>query len=224
MSSVDIQVFHDFACPWSRIAEANLRTALVSLGFDSSAVVTYHPFELNPGLPRNGVNRAAYLAREHGSAMHAQRRDADAERAGRRIGLAFDFDRLTLLPATLPAHQLMDFAVADGPGELAMALATSIHDAYFVHSLDIGDHDVLVEIGARHGLSPHTTATFLASGAGVDAVRTARQRAREDGIKVVPTVVVGSTHIPGAQPPGIFARALRDAALTAPQPPLPEGV
>lgn len=58
MSSVQIQVIHDFACPWCRIAEANLHTALAASGIGPSAVVAYRPFELDPSLPATGVDTA----------------------------------------------------------------------------------------------------------------------------------------------------------------------
>ncbi|AIO69007.1 DsbA family oxidoreductase [Burkholderia oklahomensis] len=218
MSSIAIQVTHDFTCPWCAIGESNLRRGIAESGVRGPVIVTYRAFEVDPSLPDAGADRTAYRVHRLGSLTRARQADADVELAGRRAGVAFDFDRNSIMPNTRLAHRLLDFAATAGDGDRAGALSSAIFDAYFARGLDIGDRGVLLRLAAQTGFEPHAVDTYLASDAGVAAVRQSRADALHDGIRLLPAFAIGAERISGAQPATVFARALRAAARHDPQP------
>ncbi|AOJ04080.1 disulfide bond formation protein DsbA [Burkholderia mayonis] len=211
MSSIAIQVTHDFTCPWCAVGESNLRRGIAESGVREPVIVTYRAFEVDPSLPNEGADRAAYRVRRLGSPTRARQADADAALAGRRAGVAFDFDRISIMPNTLLAHRLLNFAATAGDDDRAGALSSAIFDAYFARGLDIGDRDVLLRLASQTGLDPYAVDAYLASDAGVAAVRQSRVRALHDGIRLLPAFAIGDERISGAQPANVFARALRAA-------------
>ena len=196
MKPLAIQITYDFICPWCWIGHRHLKIALAQAGADTAAAVQYLPYELNPYMPKEGADRKAYRSAKFGSWARSQAMDADVTQAGKSAGVEFHYDRVSITPNTRQAHRLMFFAASKGDASGTEALFEAIFHAYFSEGLDIGKADVLVE---------------LASQAGFDA---AELQAQVDGVRSVPTLRVGGTPISGAQPPAVFAQALRQAMAT----------
>jgi len=69
-----IDVISDVVCPWCFIGKRRLEAALALAARDGAArevVVRWHPFELNPDLPHEGIDRRAYLDAKFGGAERA---------------------------------------------------------------------------------------------------------------------------------------------------------
>src|SRR3989440_11780036 len=69
-----VDVVSDVVCPWCYIGKRKLETALSRLRVDEpglSPTVRWHPFELNPDLPVEGMPRAAYLENKFGGKARA---------------------------------------------------------------------------------------------------------------------------------------------------------
>lgn len=58
-----IDVISDVICPWCFIGKRRLGKALNG----RPATVRWHPFRLNPDMPREGVDRKTYRIRKFGS-------------------------------------------------------------------------------------------------------------------------------------------------------------
>ena len=67
------------------------------------------PFQLNPGLPEEGIARSEYLRRKFGN---PNRSYANVAAAGASVGIPFAFDRIAVQPNTVNAHRLMHYADA----------------------------------------------------------------------------------------------------------------
>ena len=63
-----VRLVADLACPWCYIAFVRLRRLVARAPVE----LVWHPFLLNPYLPREGVARAHYLERKFGSPTQAQ--------------------------------------------------------------------------------------------------------------------------------------------------------
>src|SRR3978361_1359497 len=96
-----IDVISDVICPWCFIGKRRLEKALDG----RSATVRWHPFQLNPDMPREGIERRGYRMSRVGSWQGSQQLDAQVAAARRGEGIAFNFDRMARTPNTLDAHR-----------------------------------------------------------------------------------------------------------------------
>ncbi|HZV02503.1 MAG TPA: DsbA family oxidoreductase [Planctomycetota bacterium] len=203
---LEIEVFSDYVCPWCPIGERRLEKALEAL--DLPARVTFRPFELNPGHPREGVDRKKYLAQKFGSVANYERMSAQLALVAKGEGLTFAFDKIEKSPNTRDAHRLAWFAEKVGKQP---AVVERLFHAYFTKGEDLGDHGVLRRVAAEAGLEAERVDALLASDEGLAEVVEQERRAHLLGIDGVPCIVVdGEPVISGAQPPEIMAEILRE--------------
>ena len=116
---------------------------------DITASVAWLPFELNPEMPKAGVDRRAYRSAKFGSWQHSQALDAQVAAAGRSDGLVFNHDRMERTPNTVDAHRLIWLAGQHGKQD---AVVEALFAAYFNEGRDVGDPTVLADVGASAGL------------------------------------------------------------------------
>jgi len=100
-ATLAIDVISDAICPWCWVAKRRLDSAIAALAPAVTATVTWRPFELNPEMPKAGVDRRAYRSAKFGSWQHSQALDAQVAAAGRSEGLAFNHGRDIGDPAVL---------------------------------------------------------------------------------------------------------------------------
>src|ERR1700676_866902 len=101
-----IDVTSDAICPWCYIGKRRLEKALALAGPDGVRV-WWHPFQLNPGMPKEGMNRKDYRSAKFGSWERSLALDAHVMAAGRAEGILFRFDLIDRTPNTLDAHRLI---------------------------------------------------------------------------------------------------------------------
>ena len=204
-----IEVVHDLVCPWCYLGVQRLLRALArrpGIGFE----LVWHPFLLNPDMPRAGMARSDYVVRKFGGEDRARRLYGSITEIGRAEGLDFRFDRIRRTPSSIDAHRLMHFAARLGRAD---ALAMALFAAHFTAGLDIGDTVVLAGLAQGAGLDQMDARSFLHSDAEFDAVQGENLRAHRLGINGVPCFVLGGRHaIAGAQEGEVIERLL-DVAL-----------
>ncbi len=167
-------------------------------------VVAWHPFQLNPDLPAEGVDRRAYLDAKFGGPERAAEIYDRVRAAGATAGIAFAFERIARQPNTLDAHRLVAWAQAQGAGE---ALVERLFEAYFLEGRYVGDREVLAALAGEAGLDAGAAREHLASGQGAEAVAAMDRRARELGIDGVPCFIFNRrVAVSGAQEPETLAR------------------
>src|SRR4051794_33136176 len=110
-----IEVVSDVVCPWCYIGKRRLEKALALLQRES-VTVSWKPFELNPGAPKEGLDRQAYRIRKFGSLAYSQQLEARVAAAGAEEGIAFRFDEIKRTPNTFEAHRLIWFAGRESAG------------------------------------------------------------------------------------------------------------
>ncbi|MDM8358412.1 DsbA family oxidoreductase [Pandoraea communis] len=211
MPSVEIQITYDFICPWCWIGRRHLQAALAQMP-DTAASIRYVPYELNPGMPKEGADRKAYRSAKFGSWARSQAMDADVTLAGQQAGAAFHYDRVTMTPNTRLAHRLMVYASRGGDAARTEALFESVFHAYFSEGRDIGKAEVLATLAGQAGFDAKEARDFLDSPAGEREVVAAERQAQANGVRSVPTLRIGNTPISGAQPSSALTQALRQTA------------
>ena len=142
-----ITVYSDVICPWCYVGKRRLEAALASPGMPSKIAFTWRPFELNPDMPPEGVERKVYRAGKFGEARSAQL-DVQMASTGRELGIAFAFDRMQRTPNTRLAHRLIWEADRQGRQD---GVVERLFHGYFEEGLDIGRTEVLESIAAEAG-------------------------------------------------------------------------
>ncbi|CAN7754238.1 DsbA family oxidoreductase [Caballeronia sp. LjRoot34] len=211
MQAIEISVYYDFICPWCWIGHLNLASGIRSANLPVPVSIEYVPFELNPAMPPDGMDRREYRTAKFGSWVRSQGMDAQVAATGLAAGAQFNYDKLSRTPNTRLAHQLMQYALSTGDAHKTKALYQSIFVAYFSEGRDIGLPGTLVEIAAKTGFDAKAAEDYLTQGRGLAKVGEAQRLAQQHGIRSVPTVFIAGEAISGAQPPAVFAGALRAA-------------
>ena len=207
-----IDVYADTICPWCFIGKRRLERALAAR-IDLAVEVRWRPFQLNPEMPRQGIDRDTYLGLKFGGIARAQQLYAMIADAGHSERLAFRFDAVTRTPNTLDSHRLVRFAAARG-GDADMAEA--LFRAYFLDGVDIGDIEALIRIAVTGGYDGAEVRRYLASDEACNEVTAEDLRARRMGIEGVPCFIVNDRYaVAGAQDPEAFFPLLDIAVLEA---------
>jgi predicted DsbA family dithiol-disulfide isomerase len=212
--AVVIDVVSDVVCPWCYIGKRKLEAALGELGRQDAAVepsVRWHPFQLNPDLPPQGIPRKTYLHAKFGGARAAEVY-ARVKAVGAEVGIAFDFDRIDIQPNTLAAHRLIAWAQERVDARLTGDLVERLFQAYFVQGRAIGEPDELAQIASEAGLDPAAARAMLESTENLAAVSAEDREARDVGINGVPFFIFnGSTALSGAHDPETLLQAIAAA-------------
>jgi len=198
---VQIDIYSDPVCPWCFIGKRRLERTLAARD-DVTAALNWRPFQLNPDMPPEGMDRPTYLSSKFGGIERAEKfHDAIAE-AGQSERIAFNFDAIQHIPNTLDSHRLIRFAGPYGP---QADVVEALFSAHFLEGEDIGDHGVLTRIAHTVGLDGHAVKAYLASSADRPEVAAEDLRARRMSIDAVPCFIIdGQYAISGAQEPEAF--------------------
>jgi predicted DsbA family dithiol-disulfide isomerase len=193
---IEIDIVSDTICPWCYVGKRRIERALA--GFEADAVrIRWHPFQLNPGLPPEGMDRDEYVASKFGGADAARAVYDRIREAGAEEGIAFAFERMPRTPNTFASHRMVHFAAREG---LQNEAVEALFRAVFVDGRDIGDFEALVDIGAECGIDPVALAEYLASIEDVDLLRAGEERSRRMGVTGVPFFIIGGRYaVTGAQ-------------------------
>jgi predicted DsbA family dithiol-disulfide isomerase len=205
---VTIDVVSDVICPWCYVGKRRLEAAID--GLDTAVSIAWRPFQLNPTMPTEGMDRRAYVEAKFGNRERGAEIYRRVAEVGETVGISFRFDRLARTPNTVAAHRLIGLAGAAGRQD---AMVEALFQAYFLNGADIGDPACLVEVAAGAGFATDGLADFLSSDVGADAVRAEDAHARQIGIEGVPCFIFANAFaVSGAQEPATLQAAIAEAA------------
>ena len=205
--TIKLDIMSDPICPWCYIGKAHLDRALASEP-DHPFVIEWHPFQLNPDMPAEGMDRRAYLEGKFGGKEGAVKAYAPVVEHAKKAGLTINFEDMKRTPNTLDAHRLIHWAGIEGRQTAAVS---ALLKAYFVDARDIGDAEVLADIADGIEMDASVVRRLLASDSDAQDIRDRDDHSRKMGISSVPTFIVGGKHaVPGAQPPELWKQVLAD--------------
>jgi len=206
---MQIEIYSDVVCPWCFIGKRRLEQALETAGYAQEARIAWRPFQLNPTMPKEGMDRRVYLDAKFGGTEARRAIEERVAKAGEADGIVFAFDRIERTPNTFDAHRANWFAQQQGKQD---DLAEALFHAYFTEGRDIGNGQALVEVASEAGLDGNEVREFLASGEGVEEVHAEEAAGHRMGIRGVPYFVLNGRYtISGAQPPDMFVSVLQKA-------------
>lgn len=198
-----IEIVSDAVCPWCYIGKRRIEQAF-ALDPDPTRRVVWRPFQLNPDMPPEGMDRRAYLRAKFGDQAGGKMYEAVVA-AGQEVGIPFDFPHIPRTPNTLSAHRLIAFSGAEGRQD---QMVETLFRAYFVEGQDVSAPETLVRLAGEAGLDPEAVARHLGTDEGLAEVAAAEARVRAIGIEGVPSYIIDDAFlIVGAQAPETLVKA-----------------
>jgi predicted DsbA family dithiol-disulfide isomerase len=191
-----IKVFADTICGWCYIGHTRLTKVLKkfeNISFDYEHV----PFQLNPDMPKEGIKRLDYLKNKFGSKEAAQPMYDSMVQEALKEKLQFNLKKIEITPNTNFSHILIKLAFSKCIGHEVLI---KIFEAYFSKGKNIGDKNVLVEIGKSCNINEKEIYEAFLLKKEINEINKSDIVARSMGINGVPFFEINNkTYISGAQ-------------------------
>ena len=202
-----VDVISDVICPWCFIGKRRLEKAIAALEGQHDVRVRWHPFQLNPTMPKEGISRREYRIEKFGSWERSQELDAKVIAVGKTEGIQFAFDKSERTPNTVDAHRLVWLADQHGCQD---AVVEALFVGYFTEGRDISNRTTLIDVVVEAGLERQVVEAMLNSDEGIAVIEEAGELSRRHGVSGVPffTITTEIT-LSGAQQPDTFLEAFR---------------
>jgi predicted DsbA family dithiol-disulfide isomerase len=206
---IRLDIFSDPVCPWCYVGKANLDRALATHP-DHPFQIQWHPFQLNPDMPPEGVAKHAYLEEKFGGKARVDAVHDRLREVAKAAGVDMNPDKPQRMPNTLDAHRLIHWAGIEGRQS---PVVTALMRAYWVEGRDIGDRATLADIAAENGMDRDATLRLLQSDADADDIQARDRDARHKGVTAVPTFLIAQQYVvSGAQPPETWEQVIAELA------------
>ena len=203
-----IDIISDTVCPWCFIGKRRLERAL-AMRPNITAEITWHPFQLNPEMPPDGIERQIYLKAKFGSSERAKNiyRAVDQASVGEKLDL--QLDDIKRMPNSLQSHRLLHYARRHDKQDV---VAENLFQSYFFYGIDIGSIAHLIKIAAESGLDGEDVRSYMESSEDIELVRGHDLQSRKLGVSGVPCFIIAEEYaISGAQESEVFLQVF-DAA------------
>lgn len=206
---IRLDIISDIACPWCYVGKAYLDRALGARP-DHPFAIEWHPFQLNPELPRAGMDRRAYMEAKFGGKEGAVRAHLPLLEHAAAAGVELNLERMTRQPNTLDAHRLIHWAGLEGR---QTPMVSALFRAFWRDGRDLTDAETLAEVAAEAGLDRAMVHRLLGTDADAADIRARDAHSRERGVNAVPAFIIANRHVlQGAQPTEIWIRVIDDIA------------
>jgi predicted DsbA family dithiol-disulfide isomerase len=203
---IRIDVVSDVVCPWCYIGKRRLERALDHLHDQYDFEIEYQPFELNPDMPKEGVNQKEYLAKKFGSEARYEQITSQTTQTAATEGLKFDFARQNVSPNTKDAHRIIYLSKEE---DKQPQVKEAFMKAYFEEGVDLSKRENLIAVSTRAGLDEGKVKSWLDSDKGLTEVELAEQANYQRGISGVPFYIINNKYgVSGAQPTQAFIQML----------------
>ena len=189
-----IKVFADTICGWCFIGQAKLTKALKSFP-KTKFEIEHVPFQLNPDMPQEGIERDQYLKIKFGGKEFAQPMYDRMTEEANKEGLNFNLNNIKKTPNTVSSHLLIKLAELTN---VQNQVKEKIYQTYFIDGLDIGDKEVLINIASEFDIKESDINNFF-NPDNVEKVNSYIGIAKEKKINGVPFFEIGNDVVSGAQ-------------------------
>ena len=202
-----IDIISDPICPWCYIGKTRLDRAL-ELNPTHNFIIEWHPFQLNPTMPKDGMDRREYLEAKFGGQKEAIEVYSNIDKTATETGLSLNFGGIKRTPNTIDAHRLIHWAGIEGRQN---SIIDRLFKAYFQEGRDISEHSVLTRIASAAGMDQDVVRSLLKSDADKEDIKARDIDARKRGIQGVPAFVVANEYvIQGAQTIDIWDNIIKE--------------
>lgn len=182
-----IDIVSDVVCPWCAIGYKRLSQAIEELKLEDKVEVSWHPFELNPEMPREGQNVDKYLMNKYGlSEERLKQTRNNVTELGKEAGFKFDYFKEMKKVNTFNAHILLDYAKEFNK---QTELKVRLQNAYFGERKDVSNREVLFEELQAVGLNAQEAMTRLDDPKAIKHVEDEEKFWRDQGVYAIPTII-----------------------------------
>jgi predicted DsbA family dithiol-disulfide isomerase len=205
---IKVDIVSDVVCPWCYIGKRRLERAIDILKDKYDFELEYHPFELNPEMPVEGIDQKKYLTNKFGGEERYQQITTHVTTVAAEEGLKFDFGSQKVSPNTREAHRMIQFAKLEGK---QIEAKEAFMKAYFEQGIDLIKKENLIEISVQAGLAKEKIEKLLSTDEGLLEVALAEKELQKLGITGVPFYIINNKYgISGAQPSATFIQAFEE--------------
>lgn len=207
-NKMKVDVWSDIMCPFCYIGKRHYEAAIKQFSNSDQLEIVWHSFQLDPGIPEqpNNQNVFEYLASRKGITLEqsVKMHERVLEMA-ENAGLEFNLNK-AIVANSFKAHRLIQFAKTKGLGDEA---EEKLFSSYFVEGKDLGNPDVLVELGHEIGMTEQDVHEALTNDDYAYSVNQDIREAQNLGIRGVPFFIFNQKYaISGAQPADLFLQTL----------------
>ena len=189
-----IKVFADTICGWCFIGQARLNNVLKNFP-ETEFEIEHVPFQLNPDMPKEGIERDKYLEIKFGGKKLAQPIYDQMTSEAKKEGLNFNLNDIKKTPNTVFSHLLIELAKQSN---LQNEVKEKIYQSYFIEGLDIGSKKILINIGKEFNINTDIINDFF-NPKNIEKVNSYILIAKEKKNNGVPFFEIGTDFISGAQ-------------------------
>ncbi len=180
-----IDVISDVVCPWCFIGKRQLEQALSRFAQTypdlPTPIVRWHPFQLNPDIPQEGMARNAYLQAKFGAGDGGDVYQQVVE-AAQAVDLPLNLAGITVQPNTIRAHAVVSMT----PESAQDSVVEDLFTGYFQRGLDLSEEATLIQIARAGGIPEPSIEAAINDESVHQTIRAADQSARDLGVEAVP--------------------------------------
>jgi predicted DsbA family dithiol-disulfide isomerase len=199
-----IKVFADTICGWCFIGQARLNNVLKNFP-ETKFEIEHVPFQLNPDMPKEGIERDKYLEIKFGGKKFAQPMYDQMTSEAKKEGLNFNLNDIKKTPNTVFSHLLIELAKKNN---LQNEVKEKIYQSYFIEGLDIGNKEILINIGKKFNINADIINDFF-NPKNIEKANSYILVAKEKKVNGVPFFEIGTDFISGAQNSTNLERIIR---------------
>ena len=202
-----IQIFIDTICGWCFVGSQRLLSTLKKI--DKKFEIIYVPFQLNPEIPMEGMDRSDYVINKFGSIENASFMYSNMIQEAKKETIDIKLEKIQKTPNTILSHVLIDLARRNNA---QTEIVFEIFLEYFTKGTDIGEKNNLIKIGTNHGIKKELLINELDSIKNREKINKMDKIGRQIGITGVPFYVFNEKiFISGAQSVKALEEAIEKA-------------
>ena len=209
---IKIDIISDAVCPWCYIGKNRLNKAIKNFK-DTEFDIYWHPFQLNPEMPQEGIDRQLYLSSKFGGAERANHIYDQIKLAGETSGISFEFDKIHIMPNSLNAHVLIEYSKNISKQNI---IAEELFKLFFIDGKNIGDLNILKEVAKNYSIDIFENKNIKIKKKTEDIVKNSDIAYRSKGISGVPFFIINETYaISGAQENEVFEKVFETCLVNS---------
>ena len=204
---IKIIILSDPICPWCYIGKKCFDEAIKQ--FESHYFsIKWLPFQLNPNMPKEGMDRKNYLIKKFGNEKKTIEVYTPIVNKFNENKIDFDLSKIQTTPNTFNANQLIYWGQLEDKGN---DVVENLFKAYFLEGKNLGDINCLIEIGMKSGLTKKITPTVFENTKDIKIVQDIENKYRKAGVSGVPTFIINNDYVvPGAQSREFWQEVLKE--------------
>jgi predicted DsbA family dithiol-disulfide isomerase len=205
---IKVDIVSDVVCPWCYVGKKRIDEAIESLKDEFDFELVYHPFQLDPTIPEQGIDQAAYFIKKFGSEERVDTVFTQVEAAGESVGIDFKFREIPKAINTLGLHAIIAVALTEG---IQQPVKQALFEAYMVNPIDLSNLKNVAEVMKSFGWNEEKTFSILNNKDLIQHVKTEIAQMQQLGISGVPFFIINNKYgVSGAQQSKTFVEVFRN--------------